>query len=160
MKKLVALHMHWCIADSIKQFVSAELHDAARTGLSPELQAIGEFHSRFHRLSTWYALLYVVVEGYRELALQDEQIDALLGQEELVDALRRFRNAMFHYQENPMSEKILGFLEAKESEVWPHRLNAAFKTFFERVLPIKEQLEEWGTYAQQGAPADAKKRRG
>ncbi|NTU42127.1 MAG: hypothetical protein HGA78_03560 [Nitrospirales bacterium] len=160
MKKLIALHMHWCIADSIKQFVSAELPDSGRTALAPEFQAIGEFHSRFHRLSTWYALLYVVVEGYRELQLQDEQIDALLGQEELVDALRRFRNAIFHYQENPMSEKILGFLEAKKSEVWSHKLNAAFKAFFERVLPIKSQIEEWGAYAQQGALSDAKNRRG
>lgn len=155
MKKLIALHMHWCIADSVKQFVSADLSTDGDASLSPELRAIGELHSRFHRLSTWYALLYVVIEGYKELQLRDETIDALLAEEEFVDALRRFRNAIFHYQKNPMSEKYLGFIEAENSHVWPRKLNAAFKAFFEKVLPIKSQLEEWSKLAQQGAAVDA-----
>ena len=145
MKELIALHMHWCIADSIKQFVSAELPDDGISIFPAELRAIGELHSRFHRLSTWYALLYVVIEGYKELKLQDEGIDELLRREDLVDSLRRFRNAIFHYQENPFSEKFLGFIEAEGSEVWPRKLNAAYKAFFEQALPIKSQLEEWST---------------
>lgn len=155
MKKLIALHMHWCIADSVKQFISADLSTDGDAPFPHEIRAVGEFYSRIHRLSTWYALLYVVIEGYKELQLRDETIDALLAEEELVDALRRFRNSIFHYQENPMSGKYLRFIEAESSHVWPWKLNAAFKAFFEKMLPIESQLEEWNKFVQQGAAVDA-----
>ena len=144
MKKLVALHKHWCTADSIKQFISAPIPEPKEPTAEPQLPVavlqLAQQHSMFMRLSVWYALLYVVIEGYRDLEQKDSAIEELLAQSEKVDALRRFRNATFHYQEDPFSEKLLGFLEAKESEVWIRQLNSAFKSFFERALPIKELL--------------------
>ena len=41
--------------------------------------------------------LYTVIEGYRELQLQDPKIDGLLRSPN-VDALRLLRNATFHFQ--------------------------------------------------------------
>lgn len=146
MQKLVALHKHWCAADSVKQFVSADVPvSTLQTGeahLPDELLSLGQFYSQFLRLSIWYALLYVVIEGYRDLGQKDVSIEELLVQGDFVGTLRRFRNATFHYQEDPVTEKLLGFLEAEESETWIRQLNSAFQTFFERELPIKEMLEE------------------
>jgi hypothetical protein len=47
-------------------------------------------------MSLWYGLLYVVIEGWRELHLEDEVINKLLepGNTEL---LKRYRNATFHF---------------------------------------------------------------
>jgi hypothetical protein len=143
---LAALFKHWNIADSVKQVVTAELPDEATTAslvMSEGSVELDKAHSAFMRLSVWYSLLYVVVEGYQELNLEDAAVDTLLAKEELVQMLRRFRNAMFHYQENPLSDKLLEFLVAKESTTWPVQLNNALYTYFERVLPIHEMLEKF-----------------
>jgi len=50
-------------------------------------------------VSAWYASLWVVVEGWKELELDDSSIDKLLNAApEYVDLLRRYRNGVFHYQ--------------------------------------------------------------
>lgn len=93
------------------------------------------------RLQIFYALMYVVVEGYRELGCQDSTVDPLLAQTHFVDGFRRFRNANFHFQEDPFSPKLLEFLDAADSESWAYDLHAALKGFFEKQLPIKEYLD-------------------
>jgi hypothetical protein len=50
--------------------------------------------------------------------LADPAIDKLPAQEEFVTALQRFRNASFHYKEDPRSDKLLKFLDTAGSEVW------------------------------------------
>jgi hypothetical protein len=82
-----------------------------------------------------------VIEGYRELGQTFEPLDTLLQQEEYVDLLRLFRNATFHYQEDPMSEKIVRFLDKRDSEHWIRELNRQFQAFFLKVLPIDEALQ-------------------
>jgi hypothetical protein len=47
----------------------------------------------------WYSGLYVVIEGYQELKLHGEKIDALL-QSPNVDLLKRLRHGTFHFQNN------------------------------------------------------------
>src|SRR4051794_23802549 len=105
MNKLVALYKHWCIADFIKVRVafdiSRELRAGADAGLSKFLLESAELHSAFLTLQVWYALLYVVVEEYKELKLRNCEIDKLLSEADRVDLLRLFRNATFHYQEDP-----------------------------------------------------------
>ncbi len=98
--------------------------------------------SMFARLSVWYALLYVVVEGFRELNLSHPEVDELLKNEECVDCLRLFRNATFHYQNDPLTEKTLKFLEAKDSENWIRALNKALEKFFLQNLPIEQHINE------------------
>tara|TARA_Y100001968_G_C18886846_1_gene494321 strand:+ start:91 stop:540 length:450 start_codon:yes stop_codon:yes gene_type:complete len=139
--ELVALHKHWCTADAVKQFVSAELPEkASDKELSAEFQDFGKLASSFMRLSVWYSLLYVVIEGFKELSLDDEKVNELLANESNVDCLRLFRNATFHYQKNPLTEKAQKFILAKDSETWARELNKAFEQFFLNNLPIKETL--------------------
>jgi hypothetical protein len=89
----------------------------------------------------WYALLYVVVEGYKDLDLKFDPVDKLLAQEEFVNLLRLFRNATFHYQEDPLTDKVIGFLEKKDSEYWIYELNKQLEAFLLQALPINKTLD-------------------
>ena len=146
MIKLVALHKHWCIADAVRAVVDVpimkpeqELETIKRYG--QEFALFGQSASVVSRMSVWYALLYVVIEGYRDLKQEFAPLDALLSQEQYVNLLRLFRNAIFHYQENPLDEKVIGFLEKEDSEKWIRELNRQFQAFFRTVLPIAETLQ-------------------
>jgi hypothetical protein len=90
------------------------------------------------RLQVFYALMFVVVEGYNELGGHYPEVDRLLEQSEFVNAFRGFRNAVFHLQEEPVSPKLTAFLAAEGSEQWTHELYRALKAFFEAQTPIKE----------------------
>lgn len=139
MQQLVALHKHWCAADAAKLTVGTPI-PAQGSALPDEAVAVAQWHSSLLRLCVWYALLQVVVEGYVELRLSDAEVDALLADEAMTRALRRFRNAVFHYQHDPLDRRLLEFLEAKDSERWVHRLHAALGRYFPRVLPMHEIL--------------------
>jgi hypothetical protein len=98
--------------------------------------------STFAALGVWYALLQVVVEGYQELGYKDEVVDELLGQEEFARSFRRFHNATFHYQEDPLGPKFMEFLTTKDSEVWVGKVNLSFKQFFERELRLTKMMAQ------------------
>ncbi len=138
---LIALHRHWCRADSIKHVLFAA--EAESKDMPRELHDIGVWHSRFLRLEVLYGLIYVVIEGYRDLKMQDPAIDELLKNTDALDALRRFRNGVFHYQKDPISPKLLEFLTADKTEDWIKTLHKALEAFLMRVLPIKEYLEKF-----------------
>jgi hypothetical protein len=81
----------------------------------------------FMYLSYWYAGLYVVCEGWKdELKLSDPEIDALL-KSRYVDVLRRFRNGVYHYQEDYFSPKVMAALMlGKDFDEWVNSLMLAF----------------------------------
>ena len=140
MDKLKSLHKHWIKADAVKQVVMTKI--GGSTGRPDEFFEVAEMYSSFARLSVLYALIYVVIEGYKELKCADQKIDSLLEKEDFVDALRMFRNATFHYQKKAITEKELKFLELKESEAWIKDLHKAFRLYFEKVLPIREMIDK------------------
>jgi hypothetical protein len=140
MEKLVSLHKHWLNADAVKQVVTQKI--CKDSNIPIDLINLAEIHSSFARLSVLYGLIYVVIEGYTELKYSNNKVDGLLAKDDFVDALRLFRNSIFHFQKQPIPEKVLKFLELNESEVWIRELHNAFRQFFEDELPIKEMLEE------------------
>lgn len=154
MIKLAALYKHWCIADSVKQFITAEVALPEDAKLPAEFAKAAQLHSSFMRLSVWYSLLRVVVEGYQELKLSDPTIDEYLKRADYVDALRRFRNATFHYQADPLSDKLMAFLELEEATEWARGLNKAMNSYLQKMLPIEETVERLKKQAQQEAQAD------
>jgi hypothetical protein len=141
LEQLAALHKHWVTADSINYHLGRSMKGSLPEGAPKEFAALGQMMSAFAALGVWYSLLYVVVEGYRELGYHDAQVDTLLANDQYVTALRLFRNATFHYQTDPLSPKLLGFLEAKDSETWIKELNRALKDFLERELKLGELLQ-------------------
>lgn len=78
-------------------------------------------------LSLRLAMLYVVVEGFRKLKLYDETIMKLVKQPHF-DLLRKFRNAVFHFEETP--NPLVEFLKAKGAMEWAENLQGAFRTYF------------------------------
>jgi hypothetical protein len=67
---------------------------------------------------------------------------------DFVDHLRRFRNAVFHFQKVPLDERLVKFLDMQGSETWIRELFGAFDRFLMRELPVLED-------AVQGPPAHA-----
>jgi len=72
-----------------------------------------EIQRWFMHLSYWYAGLYVVCEGWQELKLTDPDIDRLLASSYL-DVLRRYRNGVFHYQQDYFDVRIREGIKAGE----------------------------------------------
>ncbi len=145
--KLAALHRHWIIADAVRvvlqqRATTPEQEERAIKKFGIEYVTFGEHGSMICRMQVWYSLLYVVVEGYRELGQKHEPLEEVLAKTEYVDLLRRFRNATFHFQADPLNDKLLDFLEKEDSEVWIYDLNKQLEAFLMQALPIKETLEK------------------
>ena len=81
----------------------------------------------------WFSGLYVVIEGFRELQLQDGKIDSLL-QSPNVEALRLMRNATFHFQREDVSPKMMHVFKSADSWPWVRSLMEAFSEFFRREM--------------------------
>ena len=145
--KLASLHKHWIVADSVRVVLKQktitpeqELDVVKKFGL--EYLAFGEHASMVFRIQVWYSLLYVVIEGYKELGVKYEPLDLILAKDEYVDLLRRFRNATFHYQADPFTDKLIDFLHKEDSEGWINDLNKKLNEFLMQALPIKETIEK------------------
>ncbi|MGF6467608.1 hypothetical protein [Paraburkholderia youngii] len=154
MAKLAALHRHWIVADAVRivlqqKTTTPEQEELAIKRFGVEYVAFGEHASMVCRMQVWYSLLYVVVEGYRELGQIYEPLEEVLAKAEYVDLLRRFRNATFHFQRDALNDKLIDFLEKKDSEIWIRDLNKQLEAFLTQVLPIKETIQEM---EKKGAP--------
>ena len=55
------------------------------------------------------ASLYLVIEGWQELGIQDSEADELLRSPH-VDLLKRYRNGVFHYQRDMWDERFMAFI--------------------------------------------------
>jgi hypothetical protein len=139
---LLALHTHWVRADSIKERVRLDIADDG-SQLPSELHDIGQQLSKVHALEVLYGLIYVVIEGFRELGCKDESVEKLLAEGDYVNLLRRFRNGVFHYQTEPMDKRLLDFITRENSGRWMRDTHKALGTFLERELSIKEGIQRY-----------------
>ena len=100
-------------------------------------------HHGFYR-SYWYSSLYVVIEGYKELKINNPEIDELLTEAEFVDKLRLFRNSIFHYQKDIYNTKFLGVDDSDEFVEWIYKLHNLFgkKIIEEMYLSLPEDAAE------------------
>jgi hypothetical protein len=82
-------------------------------------------------MSFWYAGVYVLIEGWRELHLTDRRIEELLNQDNYVELLRRYRNGIFHFQKEYYDQRLANVWMEKEDFVqWIRTLNKEFGRFF------------------------------
>src|SRR5690606_913700 len=130
--KLISLHKYWIHSnicyEGFKNYIS--------TNVDTILENIKELdflkyhllnldHHGFYR-SYWYSSLYVVIEGYKELKINNPEIDELLTEAEFVDKLRLFRNSIFHYQKDIYNTKFLGVDDSDEFVEWIYKLHNLF----------------------------------
>ncbi len=79
----------------------------------------------------WVGSLYSVLEGWRKLGFTDPTIDALIkGYDEYCAALRRYRNAVFHFQEEMYDQRMTAFTTRySESMLWAAALHFEFERY-------------------------------
>jgi hypothetical protein len=105
--ELKALHVYYLRASAAREDMLAKAKDAIpKDDGSVDLLAIMECD---RRMSVFYGLVYVVVEGFRGLGLSDPKLDMLFT-DPLLEKLRRYRNAIFHFQKQWfVSDKHMDF---------------------------------------------------
>jgi hypothetical protein len=139
---LATLHRYFIVANKMrirfentlaKPEILKRLEDAESMDAESLTKLVLELHLDDYGVFMyyWYSALYVVIEGFKELRLRDAKIEALL-QSQNVDALKRLRNATFHFQKEFISRKIFPFLASKDSTEWIRSLTGAFSEFFLR----------------------------
>lgn len=137
-----SLHDHWytadCIYVCIKSIYKKNTSKFRRFLRKNATLDIIDDYFLLNVQCVFYALWYVVIEGYREINLPDSDIEKLLENEKAVELLRRFRNGIFHYQKNIDSPKVSEFLADGENIKWLGRLGKAFKAYFRRHLKYEE----------------------
>lgn len=75
-------------------------------------------------LSQWYASFYVVVEGCKELKLENDNINFLIDNFiDETDTLRKFRNTIYHYQKEIFDTRFIAGLQNQELILWISCLN-------------------------------------
>jgi len=79
----------------------------------------------------WYASLYIVVQGFRNLRLNDPRINALLASPN-IKTLRRCWNAVFHYQPDYFTGKLP--IQSSDFIGWVRELMEAFRAYFAREI--------------------------
>lgn len=81
-------------------------------------------------MSYWYASLYVVIEGWKELKLIDPAIDRLI-KNKFVNLLKRYRHGVFHFQKEYFDQRLMDFIkQGKSSAVWAKELHNEFSRYF------------------------------
>lgn len=94
-------------------------------------------------LSLDYALLYVVIEGYKDSKLKDPHLDQLLKEDDKLDKLKSLRLSVFYPKEpNKYVENLLNFLEIPGSKRWIAEVDRAFSKFFMADPIVKEKIKQ------------------
>ena len=123
---LWALHRYFIWADRMRvhfeRFLSTGRSEYDQSTKHKDLEAL-------LYLSYWYASMYVVIEGWKELGLSDPEVDALLESEN-VQLLKRYRNGVFHFQTDYLDDRFFGFMEAQGTVSWIRSVRESMSRFF------------------------------
>lgn len=133
MEKLLALHRYYIWTNRLRE----HFDQAAYSSLSVKSIAENFASDTGLFLSHWYAALYVVVEGWKELGLSDPVIDQLLASPN-TELLRRYRNGVCHFQDAYFDARFTEFIKAQGIVEWVRDLNIEFGRYFLSVLKPKD----------------------
>lgn len=129
-EELLSLHRYYLAANQQRVLFQRLLREhAAEHGGAPQYGG-EDWNESWLAMSYWYAGLFVVIEGWQELGLHDDEVDRLLESPN-VDLLRRFRNGTFHYQRRYWSEKFVDLIrDGEDVPAWISELNRMLGRFF------------------------------
>src|SRR5258708_31278389 len=134
----LSLHHYFVVAGRMRHHFESNLVAVEEPRVAelqdPDLVAFELFSGpRGNFMYYWYASLYVVVLGFRNLRLIDPKINALLASPN-VKALRRCWNGVFHYQPDYFSATLLEPIQSPNFIGWVRELMEAFCTYFAREI--------------------------
>jgi hypothetical protein len=99
-------------------------------------------------MSQWYASLWVVVEGWKTLKIEDREIDYLISEHpQYCLLLKKFRHSVYHCSPTLLDERSLEFVRQGQVAVyWAAALHEEFKRYYwewpEKVMVTREQISE------------------
>lgn len=123
--QVVLLHRHW-IAANLQRARFYELLPDATGPAEDEAFLASEC---FVAMYVWYALLWVVIEGFQDRAIDirgpmGADIDAMAA------PLRRCRNAIFHVPEKNHDPRLFELMENRDSAAVISRISTGFGQLF------------------------------
>ncbi len=129
--RLHALHRYWLWATRLRGFSQNYLDEAAAKAKG-QITATNFLSGHcFMFLAFWFGTLFVVIEGYWEIGVTDDRIEALLDNSNGPDLIRRFRNGIFHFQGNYFDKRVTELLDESERMLpWIESVHSAFSDFF------------------------------
>jgi hypothetical protein len=135
---IVSLHRYWLWADAMRQrffeLLPCEDEDTLVSSESLEEANASTTRSVLYG-SYWLAGLYVAVEGWRELELDDPSVSELMEDKENLTLLRRYRNAVFHFRRDYADRRFFDLLEAGSvNQPWELALHGALGAALRRLL--------------------------
>ena len=139
--ELRVLHQYFFWADRMRVHFEQAIKKPTPPGIDLPLFQEPE---KWLYMSYWYAAMYVVIEGWQQLKLSDERVDELLSNEPFVQALKRYRNGVFHYQKKLLDERFIEFIAKKEGGTWIHDLRTAISDFFLHRFGLSEHASPKG----------------
>lgn len=121
----VALHRYFLWANRLRSHAQA-CGEAPTDGIARRLW----FNQAFAYVGLWLGLLFVVLEGWRELGHQDAAVAELL-EPDRVELLRRFRNGAFHFQKEYFDDRFSDvFSRGTDALLWAGKLHDAIGNWF------------------------------
>ena len=147
-QSLVALHRYYIWANRLREHFDRVVESRITTPESrvPDDILLASDHGLF--MSHWYAALYVVVEGWQRLNLQDPRIDKLLESPN-VGFLKQYRHFVCHYHPEYYDEKMAGFMSSADSVEWVRALNRELGRYF-----LEQMDEEHERHTDSEPPED------
>lgn len=136
--EMVSLHKYFFWCDRMRVLFQESLRDYGNNPIIEYFFKNEEYIKIQHLWATdvglymsyWYSGLYVVIEGWQELNLHDENIDLLL-ESPYVELLKRYRNGAFHYQNNDYDKRFSNFIDiGADTSDWILKLNNEFSRYF------------------------------
>ena len=145
--RFLALHRYWIWANRLREYFDKALVDSSWVELakqhgSTNLSVSMAFfcHDPGIFMSHWYGALCVVIEGWKDLHLDDPAIDGLL-QHQNVELLRRYRNGAFHFQQDYFDARFHEFMSEQGTVEWVRTLNKELGRFFLMHLNGKDEVK-------------------
>lgn len=79
-----------------------------------------DFTEFFAYMSLWYASLWVVLDGWKQMGIDEPEATALLADEQFTK-LKDFRDVTLHYRPSYLDKKHMGFVGDERSVAWVKR---------------------------------------
>ncbi len=121
----LSLHKYFIHADKMKILFEQELRNIG----SNEITFEGSLTNHYLYLDLWYGMLYVVIEGWIDLKLENFRINKQL-EDPILNELKRFRNGIFHFQNNYFDKRFIDFISNKNSVKWIRETHDEFSKWF------------------------------
>ena len=116
-QEFMALHRHWMWANIIKKHFEGVAAEVGKVGDKPDGPLLLAGHYGAY-MSIWYGMLFGTLEVLKKRDVVIPEIQADI--DGIFEGLRKYRNAVFHPQEEYLSPKLFEIMKDPDSvrKIW------------------------------------------